>query len=172
AQERDRRDARAPGRGAPGGDAGHAGAGGGPGRRPGAGARRAGGRALLPHGRRHRAGRLMAGPAPDAAPGAGDASARARASLPGLPDWERRPMGRAARERLLLERPAALLARLGDPQARYRTVLVAGTKGKGSTAAMLAGILRAAGHRTGFYSQPHLHTYRARIRVDRVPVAP
>ncbi|HEV2123660.1 MAG TPA: folylpolyglutamate synthase/dihydrofolate synthase family protein, partial [Chloroflexota bacterium] len=83
-----------------------------------------------------------------------------------LTDWERRPMDRSMRERLLLQRPAALLDRLGNPQRRYISILVAGTKGKGSTSAMLAGILRAAGYRTGLYSQPHLHTYRERIRVD------
>jgi dihydrofolate synthase/folylpolyglutamate synthase len=80
-------------------------------------------------------------------------------------------MDRSTRERLLLARPAALLARLGRPERRYRTVLVAGTKGKGSTAAMLAGMLHAAGHRTGLYSQPHLHTYRERIRVGGVLIS-
>lgn len=83
-----------------------------------------------------------------------------------LPDSERgtgRPVGD---EKLFLERPAALLDALGNPQKRFRTVLVAGTKGKGSTAAMLESILRAAGLRTGFYSSPHLHTYRERIRVN------
>jgi dihydrofolate synthase/folylpolyglutamate synthase len=96
----------------------------------------------------------------------------ALAYLYGLTDWERRPMDRSTRERLLLERPAALLARLGHPERRYRAVLVAGTKGKGSTAAMLASMLQAAGYRTGLYSQPHLHTYRERIRVDGVLIAP
>lgn len=106
---------------------------------------------------------------PGAAHTAGmDAYVAALAYLSGLTDWEKRPMDRSMRERLLLERPRALLERLGRPQDRYRTVLVAGTKGKGSTAAMLAGILRAAGYCTGFYSQPHLHSYRERIRVDGV----
>jgi dihydrofolate synthase/folylpolyglutamate synthase len=103
---------------------------------------------------------------------AGGAYAEALAYLYGLVDWERRPMDRSTRERLLLERPAALLDRLGHPQRRYRAVLVGGTKGKGSTAAMLASILRAAGRRTGFYSQPHLHTYRERIRVDGALISP
>lgn len=98
--------------------------------------------------------------------------AAALAYLYGLTDWERRPMDRSTRERLLLERPAALLARLGHPERRYHSVLVAGTKGKGSTAAMLASILEAAGLRTGFYSQPHLHTYRERIRVNGTLIAP
>ncbi|HEX2034175.1 MAG TPA: folylpolyglutamate synthase/dihydrofolate synthase family protein [Chloroflexota bacterium] len=88
------------------------------------------------------------------------------AYLYGLTDWERRPMDRSTREQLLLQRPAALLERLGQPQRSYPSILIAGTKGKGSTAAFLEAILRAAGYRTGFYSQPHLHTYRERIRVD------
>lgn len=99
------------------------------------------------------------------------AYAHALAYLYSLTDWEQRLMDRSTREQLLLERPAALLERLGHPERRYGSVLVAGTNGKGSTAAMLAGILRAAGYRTGLYSQPHLHTYRERIRLDGVPIA-
>ncbi|MBI4672383.1 MAG: bifunctional folylpolyglutamate synthase/dihydrofolate synthase [Chloroflexi bacterium] len=83
-----------------------------------------------------------------------------------LPDWERGTGARPAREAVLLERPAALLDALGNPQTRYRSVLIAGTKGKGSTAALLESILRAAGCKTGLYTSPHLHTYRERIRVD------
>lgn len=82
-----------------------------------------------------------------------------------LPDWERGTGSRPANEALFLERPAALLRALGNPERRYRSVLVAGTKGKGSTAAMLERILRAAGLNTGLYSSPHLHTYRERVRV-------
>lgn len=83
-----------------------------------------------------------------------------------LPDWERGTGMRASREELLLERPAALLNALGEPQNNFRSVLVAGTKGKGSVAALLESILRAAGFRTGLYTSPHLHTYRERIRVN------
>lgn len=83
-----------------------------------------------------------------------------------LPDWERGRGTRPAREGILLERPNALLNARGKPQANYRAILVAGTKGKGSTAAMLESILRAAGYKTGLYTSPHLHTYRERIRVD------
>lgn len=89
-----------------------------------------------------------------------------------LPDWERGTGTRAAREELLLERPAALLSALGNPQTRYRSVLIAGTKGKGSTAAMLESILRAAGYKTGLYTSPHLHTYRERIRVNGELISP
>jgi len=55
---------------------------------------------------------------------------------------------------------------LGRPETRFRSVLVAGTKGKGSTASFIAGALRAAGYRTGLYSQPHLTTFRERLQID------
>jgi len=59
-----------------------------------------------------------------------------------------------------------LLAALGDPQHSFRSVLIAGTNGKGSTAATLGSILRAAGHRTGLYTSPHLVRVNERIQVD------
>src|SRR5690348_9061996 len=65
-----------------------------------------------------------------------------------------------------LPRERALLAALGDPQSAYGITHVAGSKGKGSTAAMVAAILRAAGVRAGLYSSPDLHTFRERILVD------
>jgi dihydrofolate synthase/folylpolyglutamate synthase len=65
-----------------------------------------------------------------------------------------------------LSRMKRLLALLGEPLRRFRSVHIAGTKGKGSTAAMSEAILRAAGFRTGLYTSPHLHTFRERIRVD------
>ncbi len=64
-----------------------------------------------------------------------------------------------ARERMLLER-------LGNPQRAYGITHIAGTKGKGSTAAMLAAIIQAAGVRTGLYTQPDLHSFRERMRID------
>lgn len=54
----------------------------------------------------------------------------------------------------------------GQPQERFRSVLIAGTKGKGSTAAMVASMAHAAGLRTGLYSTPHLNTHRERMRID------
>lgn len=63
------------------------------------------------------------------------------------------------------------LGRLGDPQLGMRCILVAGSKGKGSTCAFLESALRAAGRRTGRYTQPHLHHYRERIHVDGRPLA-
>ncbi len=70
-----------------------------------------------------------------------------------------------------LARERALLAALGDPQSAYGISHIAGSKGKGSTAATLAAILTAAGLRTGFYSSPDLHTFRERIRVDGRPIS-
>ncbi len=66
-----------------------------------------------------------------------------------------------------LARTARLLEGLGNPQERYPTLLIAGTKGKGSTAAFLESILRASGRRTGLYTSPHLHTWRERVQVNR-----
>lgn len=81
-------------------------------------------------------------------------------------DFEKKPGGSYTTASFDLRRPAALLDLLGSPQLRFPSVVVAGTKGKGSTSAMLASILRASGRVAGLYSQPHLHTFRERIRVD------
>lgn len=70
-----------------------------------------------------------------------------------------------------LARVAALLDVLGNPQQGRLTVHIAGTKGKGSVAAMVASGLEQAGYRTGLYTSPHLCDFRERIRVDGAPVA-
>lgn len=69
-----------------------------------------------------------------------------------------------------LERVEKLLHSLGDPQLQYRSVHIAGTKGKGSTAAMIEACLRAAGYRTGLYTSPHLIDFTERIQVDAAPI--
>ena len=69
-----------------------------------------------------------------------------------------------------LERIETLLEALGHPEQRYRLVQVGGTNGKGSVAAMLAAILKSAGHRVGLYTSPHLVSFRERIRVDGEPI--
>jgi len=69
-----------------------------------------------------------------------------------------------------LARMADLLARLGDPQRAYPSVHIAGSKGKGSTAAMIEAILRAAGYRTGLYISPHLYSFGERIQIDAAPI--
>ncbi len=68
--------------------------------------------------------------------------------------------------KLGLENITQYLATLGNPQKAYPTVHLAGTNGKGSTAAMLASVLRSAGYRTGLFTSPHLVDFRERIRVD------
>jgi dihydrofolate synthase/folylpolyglutamate synthase len=68
--------------------------------------------------------------------------------------------------KLGLETMTALIGRLGMPQARYRTLHIAGTNGKGSTAAMTAAILHNAGYRVGLYTSPHLIEFRERIRCN------
>lgn len=65
-----------------------------------------------------------------------------------------------------LENMRSLLSMLGDPHRRLRAVHVAGTKGKGSTCAMISSILQAAGYQVGLFTQPHLHTFRERIRIN------
>jgi len=69
-----------------------------------------------------------------------------------------------------LERIEGLLDALGRPEQRYRLVQVGGTNGKGSVSAMLAAILKSAGHRVGLYTSPHLVSFRERIRVDGEPI--
>src|SRR5215471_2784275 len=59
-----------------------------------------------------------------------------------------------------------LLAALNHPEQRFPSVLIAGTNGKGSTAATLASILRASGIKTGLYTSPHLMRINERIRIN------
>ena len=69
-----------------------------------------------------------------------------------------------------LGRMRELAHRLGDPQHGAPTVHVAGTKGKGSVAAVVTSILNAAGLKVGTFTSPHLHTFRERIRLGGQPV--
>ncbi len=68
--------------------------------------------------------------------------------------------------KLGLQNIQRLLAALGDPQRAYPSVHIGGSNGKGSTAAFLASILQAAGHRVGLYTSPHLLDFTERLRVD------
>lgn len=70
---------------------------------------------------------------------------------------------------LKLERMRELLDRLGNPQNGLSLVHIAGTKGKGSTAAMASAILSAAGYRTGLFTSPHLDRLEERMAVDGLP---
>jgi len=71
-----------------------------------------------------------------------------------------------------LERMRVLLSLIGNPHERLPAVHVAGTKGKGSTCAMIASILTAAGHRTGLYISPHISAFEERMTVDGVRPTP
>ncbi len=86
-------------------------------------------------------------------------------------DFERKPARTPQQAAHNLARMRAWLAALGDPQQHFQSVVIAGTKGKGSTAAMLESILRAAGYRTGMWTSPHLNSYRERIQVDRTLIS-
>jgi dihydrofolate synthase / folylpolyglutamate synthase len=87
----------------------------------------------------------------------------------GLINYEQRTPAAAD---LSLDRMRALLARLGNPQRRLRIVHVAGSKGKGSTSAMLAAALHQSGYRTGLFTSPHLCRVEERFQVDGRPITP
>jgi dihydrofolate synthase/folylpolyglutamate synthase len=65
-----------------------------------------------------------------------------------------------------LEPTRHILELIGNPQESYGTIHVGGTNGKGSTSAMIASILQAAGYKVGLYTSPHLEDFRERIKVD------
>ena len=89
-----------------------------------------------------------------------------------LVDHERTGIPNPRQKRIFdLGRMEAFLDRLGNPHKSSKTIHVAGTKGKGSTAALCDAVLRSAGYRTGFYSSPHLHSFRERIRINSQPVS-
>ena len=72
--------------------------------------------------------------------------------------------------RLGLQTTRSVLRMMGDPQQRFASVLVAGTNGKGSVAALLAAIGSAAGYRTGIFTSPHLETVAERIKIGGQPI--
>ncbi len=90
----------------------------------------------------------------------------ALAALLALPDYERGTGRASGGVPFNLDRPRALLRALDNPQLARPTILIAGSKGKGSTAALIESILRAHGLRTLLYTQPHLNDYRERVRLD------
>ena len=75
------------------------------------------------------------------------------------------------RRKFDLDQMRILAEALGNPQLRFRSVLVAGTNGKGSTSATLASILQAGGYRTGLYTSPHLARVNERIRINGQDIA-
>ena len=89
----------------------------------------------------------------------------------GLVDYERPSTIPGQQPRYDLTRIGAFLELLGNPHLETPTVHVAGTKGKGSTSAMVSSILNVAGYNPGMFSSPHMHTFRERIRVGGEPVS-
>ncbi len=86
--------------------------------------------------------------------------------LYGFVDFSMQRNFRYAPDQFDLGRMFRLAARLGDPQAQYPIIHVAGTKGKGSVSTLCAAALQAAGYRVGLYTSPHLDDYAERIQVD------
>jgi dihydrofolate synthase/folylpolyglutamate synthase len=87
-----------------------------------------------------------------------------------LTDYEKERIARYDPDTLDLSRVRRVLARMRNPHQRFPSIHIAGTKGKGSVAAMCASVLQTAGLRTGLYTSPHLHTFRERIRMNGEPI--
>ncbi len=85
-------------------------------------------------------------------------------------DYSLKHASELAKADFSLDRMFALMDALGNPQAKYPVIHIAGTKGKGSVAALCASALTAAGYRTGLYTSPHLEDYVERIQVDGSPL--
>ncbi len=86
-------------------------------------------------------------------------------------DYSLKHSSELAKAEFNLDRMFALMDQLGNPQARYPIIHVAGTKGKGSVSALCASALQAAGYRVGLYTSPHLLDYVERIQVDGEPIS-
>jgi dihydrofolate synthase/folylpolyglutamate synthase len=84
-------------------------------------------------------------------------------------NYERTLAAHYSERQFPLDRMRTLLTRLGQPDANLKIIHVAGTKGKGSTSAMIAAMLSAAGYRTGVFSSPHLERIEERFAVDGEP---
>ena len=86
--------------------------------------------------------------------------------LESLIDYERTPAAAQAARVWNLDRIAYMLQAVGNPHLDTKFLHIAGTRGKGSTAAVTASVLTSAGYRTGLYTSPHLQCFRERIRID------
>lgn len=85
-------------------------------------------------------------------------------------DYSLKHISELAKAEFNLDRMFALMEELGNPQNKYPIIHVAGTKGKGSVAALCASALKAAGYKTGLYTSPHLWDYVERIQIDGEPI--
>jgi dihydrofolate synthase / folylpolyglutamate synthase len=101
-----------------------------------------------------------------AVPGPGHSFTKALRYLDTLTHFERLRIVRYNHQNFDLDRMRTLLRRMRNPQAHFKSIHVAGTKGKGSTCAMIASMLQACGYKVGLYTSPHLTDIRERICVD------
>jgi dihydrofolate synthase/folylpolyglutamate synthase len=85
-------------------------------------------------------------------------------------DYSLKHASELAKAEFDLDRMRVLMAALGNPERAYPIIHIAGTKGKGSVAAMCASALHAGGYHTGLYTSPHLQDYAERIQVDGTPI--
>jgi dihydrofolate synthase/folylpolyglutamate synthase len=99
-------------------------------------------------------------------PATGSGFTKALRFLETLTDYERLRIVRYNTTNFDLDRMRHLLKRLGNPQEHFKAVHIAGTKGKGSTCAMIANMLQANGYKVGLYTSPHLVDIRERIVVN------
>ena len=86
-------------------------------------------------------------------------------------DYSLKHISELAKAEFNLDRMFALMEQLGNPQNKYPIIHVAGTKGKGSVAALCASALQAAGYKTGLYTSPHLWDYVERIQINGEPIS-
>lgn len=91
--------------------------------------------------------------------------------LYGFVDYSLTRQLRYSPEKFNLDRMYHLMELMGNPQGKYPVIHIAGTKGKGSTAAMTASILRSAGYKVGLYTSPHLQDYCERIQINGQPIS-
>ncbi len=86
-------------------------------------------------------------------------------------DYSLKKSSELAKADFNLDRMRELMTALGNPERDFPVIHVAGTKGKGSTSALIASALSAAGYKTGLYTSPHLQDYTERIQVDGQPIS-
>ena len=86
-------------------------------------------------------------------------------------DYSLKHISELAKADFNLDRMFVLMEELGEPQKKYPIIHVAGTKGKGSVAALCAAALQAAGYKTGLYTSPHLWDYVERIQINAGPIS-
>ncbi len=96
---------------------------------------------------------------------------QAEAYVLSFTDYEKTPGIAYTSANYDLRRMEKLLQPLGNPHLGTRTIHIAGTKGKGSTAAMIAQALITAGYKTGLFTSPHLFTIRERARIDNILIS-